>query len=364
MKKIIIFLSILVGLSSCMTQKPKHMGLKDYNTNNVKTVQRPHYKKTLTLVGKGTQTGAVVGGVVGAITVKPTITYDGNNEKTTNHEANVVIGASVGYGITSLYYTMKGQGKKTHIYSGNDFQEWLSKYNRRKSKNYVYTGFTTNTGYLVLPNNYKTEQNYVVRSVEDAVMFKNAFPYSKRMGEIEYQGYVSIKNYNEALLFINNFPKSRYAIHLKKRIEEEKAACARKKTDPSSISAENIVLGVSAAWCFFYKDDYPNFCRFVSCYLQYKIGKSDEKSIFSNPFVAAGAVELVIIPFIESKKNSGNGSKDFFADITDKSGKIIRSGATDAAIINPLKKLLEEKGYKEAGEIYDLYLLIDCIRSK
>jgi hypothetical protein len=365
MNKIIIaLLFVLLGFSSCMTQKPKHMGLKDYNKNNVKAVQRPHYKKKLTLVGKGTQAGAVLGGVVGAITVQPTTVYDVNNEKTTNNEANVVIGASVGYGVTSLYYTLKGQGKKTYIGSGNDFYEWLSKYNRKKRKNYVYTGFTANYAYLVLPNDAKTERNYVVNSLDDAIMFKNVFPRSSRMNEIEYQAYMSLRNYNEALAFINSFPNSKYAIHLKKKIEEEKAACARKKTDPSSISLENIVLVGSTAWCFFYKDDYPNFCRFVSCYLQYKIGKADEKSIFSKPFAAAAAVELVIVPFVESKKNSGNGSKDFFADITDKSGKIIRSGTTDALLVNPLKKELEKRGYKEIGEIYDLYLLIDCIRSK
>ncbi len=369
-------LFVLLGFSSCMTQKPNHMGLKDYNKNNVKIVQSPHYKKKLTLVGKGTQAGAAAGGILGAMTIKPTIAYDGSNEKTTNGTANVIIGASVGYGITSLYYTLKGQGKKTFIHSESEFQTWLAKYNKQKiGAEYVYTGFTADYGYLVLPNNYITEQNYVVNSVQDAIMFKNAFPYSKRMSEVEYQAYISIKSYDEAILFINSFPKSVYAINLKKRIEDAKAACARNKTDPSSISVDKLILG-GAALCMFIKDEYPNLCKVVSCLAQYRIAKADEKSIFNNPIVAAAAIEFVVIPYVEKKKNNEKAEFDtFYGKLKKFSTEQTASAFKDLAqekVLKELRSELDEKGYTKVSKALSdnnvsdfkaFFSLITCIIS-
>ncbi len=360
MKNIIFLLILAAGFTSCMTQKPTSSGFRNYGKNNIKVVENPYYKKTLNAVGKVSLLGSLVSGTVAGLTLQPTINYNANNERTTNTIMNGIIGASVGFGITSIYQTFKGQGKKTPVYNENEFRRWLEKYNQRKiGKEYAYTGFTNSTGYLVLYRDKQTENNFIVQSVEDAIMFKNVFPYSSRMKEIEYYAYFSIRNYNDAMLFQRNFPQSPYTAHITKQIEEERKKCTCPPSNVDMNAVTNIALFGANIFCLFNKD-YPNFCKFVSCYTQYKIGQADEKSPLSNPFVAATAVEL-IATFVESKKNNTDGT---WKQITDKSGNIIRSGLTDTFLINPLKEHLEKKGYKQLVDLYDVYTLINCILSK
>jgi hypothetical protein len=182
---------------------------------------------------------------------------------------------------------MMGQRKKEYV-NTNEFSLWLRKYNSNLFKtNYVFTGFYRGSGYLVLPNDKQTENNYQVKSVIDAVMFKNAFPYSSRLASIELQGYNSIRSIPDAYLFLQYLPNSLYAQDVRQFIARREAEIAAmqqqerercRKNDLGQVLQFFVDLAAAgvAFDCTFlggYKEN-PKLCKFVSCYIQLRIGNT------------------------------------------------------------------------------------------
>ncbi len=242
MKKLLILIAFLTGLSSCVVERPSHSGISTYHKeNNIKSVGSPNYKKKLSMSGITFQIGATAGGAVAGMALSPTTFYGSDNKSTTNVVLNGVIGGAVGYGITSLMYVIQGQGKKRSM-QPNKFPQWLDEYNRRHiGKEYVFTGFTNYSGYLVLPNNSKTENNYTASNVEQAIMFKNAFPYSSRNAAFETQAANRIYTQSDAALFLTYYPNSIYKNSVRQKLQKMEADIAARENARKQAQIENSI---------------------------------------------------------------------------------------------------------------------------
>jgi hypothetical protein len=240
MKNLLILIAFLAGLSSCIVERPSHSGISTYHKeNNIKSVQSPSYKKKSSFTGITFQIGATAGGALAGMALSPTTFYGSDNKSTTNVVLNGVIGGAVGYGITSLMYVIQGQGKKRSM-QPNKFPQWLDEYNRRHiGQEYVFTGFTNYSGYLVLPNNRKTENNYTASNVEQAIMFKNAFPYSSRNAAFETQAANRIYTQSDAILFLEYYPNSIYKNSVRQKLQKMEADIAARENARKQAQIEN-----------------------------------------------------------------------------------------------------------------------------
>ncbi len=202
MKNLILTLFVCYGLSSCVVNSPScHTITVSDSQNNIEIVNRPRIKTKVSHVGITFQIGAAVGGALAGMSVQPTTFFDSKNQPATSQVLNGVIGAVIGYGVTSIIYKLQGQGKTN--YSPN-FDNWLASYNRKKGTNYVSLG----NGYDIIVNSPSNESNFKAKNISQSVGFKNAFPNSFRIAEVEKQGIANLNNLRDTEIFVREFPNS------------------------------------------------------------------------------------------------------------------------------------------------------------
>ncbi len=180
MKNLTFFL--LLGLfltQSCVVNKPYADTYAVDQANKIYNLSGAHYKRKASPVGVLTQLGMAGAGASFAYSAKVTTFYDGNNQKSSNDALNAVIGAAVGYGISSILHMMSGQGK-----TRNTDPKWIDRYNRKYGTDYLILA-DNSTDYQVISRS--AEPIFVVKNLKDAMIFVKAFPNSSRKDQIAKQ---------------------------------------------------------------------------------------------------------------------------------------------------------------------------------
>jgi hypothetical protein len=172
---------LLLGLASqsCIVNKPySNEPVVINSANKTYMIAQAHYKRKSSALGVAVQVGATAAGAAAGVSMQPTTFFDANNKPATSQVLNVVIGATVGYGISSIINVLQGQGKIRNI---DTQKQWIEKYNRKNNTDFiVYGGFANSLNVI----SASAEQTFRAADLEDAKIFRAAFPNSTNTNRV------------------------------------------------------------------------------------------------------------------------------------------------------------------------------------
>ncbi len=212
MKKSIIFLSVIIFLSSCSIYRPDSQSITKLDYNKRVNIEGAHFDKTLTSIGISSFVVVTAGGgYLGYLATQNSDYFAEykNTDKRNYSIAGGVLGAFVGF--TSAYLLNKafGWGKTKRPYSP---EQWIKKAN----KHYVLINETSNTDFEIMHKS--SESDYKVKNIKDARDFVTAYTADSRYANSTAQQTldnpgISRENYIELMQL---FPSNPYMLNMKK----------------------------------------------------------------------------------------------------------------------------------------------------
>lgn len=181
MRKNILYLTILVLLSSCTVYKPDSSGVSKADYNQRVEVSNPYFEKDLTIIGHtsflvGATGGAFVGYSMGQ-NAKMFSEFTPDQQKTASI-GSAVLGAFVGYSTAYLLNNISGWGNKK--YNPNP-KDWIKKTN----KDMLVLMATSNKFNLI---NKNVEPTFTVKNIQDARDYSLVFKNSSHQNRVIDQG--------------------------------------------------------------------------------------------------------------------------------------------------------------------------------
>jgi hypothetical protein len=211
---ILLFIAFAFSLQSCIVNKPYSNELVTINAaNKTYMIAQAHYKRKPSALGITIQVGATAAGAAIGAGSQATTFYDANNRPATSQILNGVIGATLGYGISSIINVLQGQGKVRNI---DTQKEWIEKYNRKNNTDFIVYGSFANSLNVISAS---AEQSFRAADLEDAKIFKAAFPNSANTDVIAKQclesGAFNREEYE--ILLREVFPNNAYATQIQEK---------------------------------------------------------------------------------------------------------------------------------------------------
>ena len=260
-------------LSGCVVNKPNadKITIPDYN-KRVK-VYDAHYRKRPTPIGISfVFGGTMAGGYLGYNS--NLITFQDGDERKPVRPANALIGALVGYSVTSLGNYLLGQNKVT---PSTDPHKWM----RDANKNYLYLSRTSSDDFTLMHKS--AEAQYTVKNLQDAKDFKTCFPNSSYTNSVARQG-VSVVSREELPVLISLFSSSPSVADMKNRflsLSSTMRECIEAKNSYPELNADaekkasSYVRNVDDLRAF--KSSFPNstYANEIVSTLYLKLGRTE-----------------------------------------------------------------------------------------
>jgi hypothetical protein len=216
--KNIAYILLLVALcgSSCTTERTIFYSASAPDYNLRKNYQDPHFKKKINMVGVLGVAGATAAGGYLGYQSDLLVFTDQEGIQKSNKVGGAVVGAAVGFGVSSLAnYLIFGLGQEPRFKNNQDLDRWIRKQNRNE---------------LLLSGNYQSrtvqiidrrqENKYIVKNWQDILDFKTAFGSQSPAGNAVVEQGVSKLSREELPKLLDQFPNTSHAASLKKRYLE------------------------------------------------------------------------------------------------------------------------------------------------